>query len=296
MNGFKVRQPLPRPFARTASGLVLAVIIGLIPGCEKSQEDMVRDAIQSAFPDGGRRCIGLSNELVGVHVTPPPGGIIWYPSDGPTSPIRHMFAFYAAPENAPAPELVTEMTKAGVLRKEVVVATTDVASQRLGPQSVSSAGWATHPTLYSHDVRTLKVAIYETAPASSDFRYDIKEPISYGGVRFPSRIDSTPLPPADTQYTVPLTEPYAVSLATAVCLKETLNKVVSAERKTLWTGDPYVEAVVTFRQEPAAWMRTPAFTKDAMQPNTPSLTADRRAIVLLRPEGEKLLYVREDRR
>jgi len=91
-----------------------------------SQEAEVRQATQDKFSDGMRRCLQLSPEAVGIHVPVVQDGTLYYPSSGLTSPLRHLFIFYAAPEGRPVPELVAALARRGVLDRAVVHATVNV--------------------------------------------------------------------------------------------------------------------------------------------------------------------------
>jgi len=254
----------------------------------------VRDALAVAFPDGLQRCLSLPAAIVGNHVSRPGNAVLWYPATGPTAPDRHMFVFWAAREAEPVPTLVAELAKAGAVRRSVVEANTDVARQWLGPEVRDAMGFVEHPTQYGHDRASFKVAIYETPSYSPDFQYAYDR--AGGAVAaFPSRVYDGPLPPPDQSYVIPLTTPYAVDLASGACLRETLDEVVSVETKPFWTGTPYVEAKVTFKPTAPAWMGTPAFREAALGPDTPSITAARSATLIFRIDGDKLVYVREDR-
>ena len=251
----------------------------------------MRKAMETAFPDGPRRCLPLPNEVVGNHVATG-NAVLWYPSDGPTAPTRHMSVFWAGRETEPVPDLVGELAKAGILRRSVVEANTDAATQWLGP-AVRTGQFVEHPTQYGHERGKFKVAIYESPLYSADFRYAD----AWGGSTsaFPSRVYDGPLPPADQSYLIPLTTPYAVSVVAAACLPETIDEVTSVETKTAWAGVPFVEAKVVYKPTPPAWMRTPAFSQAAIGPNTLSITATRRATLVFTIDGDKLVYVREDR-
>ena len=272
---------------------VLAALLAAAPAA--AQEQQVRDAIAARFPGGIRRCLILSPAMTGIHVPSPQGGVLWYLSDGPTSPDRHLFVLYAAPADDPVPDLVANLADAGVVHRVVVTATTDTQRQRLGAQTQDRNGISYHPTLFSHERGTFPVAIYETAPNNPAFRYQTIGSLAYGP-RFPSRLYNTPLPPSDQSYTVPVTEPYAMSLVDAACLAETVDTVANVEQKTLWTGAPYVQAVVSFREEAPDWMRTPVFTRTVMTPDSPSVTAFRHATVLFSIRDGKLVYEEEERR
>ena len=224
---------------------------------------------------------------------------MWYPSTGPTSPVRHLFVFWAARADAPMPELVADLADRGVLTKVTVEVHTDAETTALGAQIVSASGIYDHPTLYRHLNRTFPVDIYTTKPFDDAFGYVRQTtlgPSFMQGSGFPSQLCDRPLPPPDTHYLVPTTQPYAISTVSATCFPETLDGVDATRVKDHLFGGHYMEADVHFTEHPPAWMQTRIFQRAAIGPDTPSITKPRRATVILNMDGDKLTYVREETR
>ena len=115
-------------------------------------------------------------------------------------------------------------------------------------------------------------------------------------VSFPSRLYDTPLPPPDQHYLVPTTTPYAVSMVTSACFRETLDGVDAIRDQTNFFRARTLEVDVRFGQHPPDWMRTPAFARAAIGPDTASITRPRQATVTLKVEGDTLSYLREESR
>jgi hypothetical protein len=139
--------------------------------CARSQEASVRDAIAAKFPDGPRRCLGLAGDIVGVHL-PAVAGANWFPSTGPTLPLRHAFLFYAAPAADPVPELVGELASAaGVLHRTTFDWTVDTETSGPGPEVVGATGYRYRPNVFHHELAVTPVALYETEPQSAEFDY-----------------------------------------------------------------------------------------------------------------------------
>ena len=109
------------------------------------------------------RCLGLSSDVVGIHAGGGPrAAAFFYPSTGPTDPLRRAYVFYAGPADAPVPELVQELAAAGKLRQSVVDATADFEEQGPALESVSPVtGLRVRPIVYRHERKVLPVAIYE---------------------------------------------------------------------------------------------------------------------------------------
>lgn len=277
---------------------VLLVLGYCAPG--NAQEDQVRDAVAAKFPDGRRRCLRLSTDVVGLHVPQANGGTLFYPSTGPTSPTRHPFVFYAARDDDPVPDLAADLAGRGLLKRSVVEATVDTEVGSVGPEVRygQNGMFVSHPTVYRHTLRRFPVAIYEAAAASPDFGYEVRTPMLYVAPNLPSRLYDGPPPPADMHYSVPTTEPYAISVVAAACFKEQVEAVsnVGPFATPFGLGGPMLQADVTLSPEPPAWMLTPAFSRAALGPNTPPINKPRNVTVLLRQDGGRLTYVEERER
>lgn len=262
-----------------------------------AQEDQVRDAVAAKFPDGRRRCLRLSADVAGIHIAQNNGGTLFYPSTGPTSPIRHTFVFYAARDDEPVPDLVADLAGRGLLKRSVVEATVDTELSSIGPEVRYGQNgiFVSHPTVYRHTLRRFPVAIYETTSASPDLGYEVRTPISYGSVNLPSRLYDGPLPPADMHYLVPTTEPYAISVVVDACLKERVEAVSNVRpfATRFGLGGTMLQADVRVSPEPPAWMLTPTFSRAALGPTTAPINKPRTVTVLLRQEGGRLTYVEE---
>lgn len=82
---------------RAAPALLAASLITLpLSGCDSRKSD-IRHAYAAAFPDGHEVCFGARF----INALPAMQGTIYYPGDGITSPLRHLFVFYVAPASAP---------------------------------------------------------------------------------------------------------------------------------------------------------------------------------------------------
>jgi hypothetical protein len=281
------------------SQVLAACVLLALPGCGKSQESKVIQAIEAAFPGGHRRCLGLAGTTVGIHVAATTfGETLWFASTGVTSPISHAFVFWAGRAAAPVPELVADLAGRGILTKTTVNATVDTESSQLGPQTVSN-GYYFHPTLYRHRTENFPVDIYVTKPFDDGFQYVLQ---TQGGpsfahyASFPSRLYDTPLPPPDQHYAIPTITPYAVSLVTSACFAETLDGIDSIRDTTNFLGARTLEVDVRYGQHPPDWMLTPAFQRAAIGADTPSITKPRLATAILKIEGGMLSYMREDQR
>lgn len=277
-------------------GCVIMSILPLaLPGCGRSQEAKVIDAIEAKYPGGQPRCLGLGN-LPGVHVAVQSDERLFYPSTGPTAPANHLFILYAARSGDPVPELVTDLAGRGMLTKVTVQATVDAETSGNGPQMVSATGIYFHPTWYAHRTGSFAVDIYETPPFDVAFGYAVQAPIRRPWApigSFPSRLYDGPLPPPDRHYAIPTIDPYAVSIATAACFRETIDRVTAIRIKEAINGDHFMEADVLFAEHPAEWMTTAAFRRAAMGPNTDSFTKPRLATVILKMSGDQLAYAYE---
>lgn len=261
-----------------------------------SQEAEIRQAIRDRFPDGMRRCLPLSPETVGTHVPAVPGGTLYYPSSGLTSPLRHLFLFYAAPEGEPVPELVADLAKRGVVERTVIQATVDVELHSLGPQVVSAAGIYSHDEVYRHESRVVPVALYQTRSADEAFDYVVRASFgqpSFSPPTFPSRAYGGALPPAEQHYRIPTIEPYAVSIAAAACVKETPGRITNIREETAFNGERLVKADVVLDEQAPDWMRTPAFRRAAFGTVTPSTEGSRRTTIVLTVSDGRLRFARE---
>ena len=280
----------------TFAGIAVLLVLGYCAS-GNAQEDQVRDAVAARFPDGRRRCLRLPGDAVGLHVAQPAGGTLFYPSTGPTSPTRHPFIFHAAPADGAVPDLVADLAGRGLLKRSVVEATVDAEVGSVGPEVRDGPNgmFVSHPTVYRHTFRRFPVAIHETAAASPDFGYDVLTPIPYTPSNLPSRLYDVPLPPANVHYSVPTTEPYAISVVASACLKEQVGAVSNVKpfATLLGLGGPMLQADVTLSPEPPAWMLTPTFSRAALGPNTAPIDKPHTVTVILRQDGGKLTYVEE---
>lgn len=283
----------PRAFAVGIASMILMLGIG---GCGRSQEAEIRDAIKVKFPDGKRRCLGLSTDSIGIHVVQRLGETLYYPGAGPTSPVRHAFVFYAIPASAPVPELVADLTARGILKREEVQATVDTETSGLGPQIVSADGIYSHQQWVRHKSNSFPVSIYETHPADDAFDYQVQASARLSilsSASFPSRIYDDPFPSADQHYAIPTIDPYALSIVTAACFEETVDQVANIRQSQAFGGGQLVEADVTFDQAPPSWMLTPAFSRAAIGNDTASITKPRHATVVLQVMDGRLSYLQE---
>jgi len=285
-----------KPRRLTCAGVAVLLVFGYCAS-GNAQEDQVRDAVAAKFPDGRRRCLRLSTDVVGLHVPQANGGTLFYPSTGPTSPTRHPFVFYAALDADPVPDLVADLAGRGLLKRSVVEATVDTEVGSVGPEVRygQNGMFVSHPTVYRHTLRRFPVAIYEAAAASPDFGYEVRTPMLYVAPNLPSRLYDGPPPPADMHYSVPTTEPYAISVVAAACLKEQVEAVSNVRpfATPFGLGGPMLQADLTLSPEPPAWMLTPAFSRAALGPNTAPINKPRTVTVLLRQDGGRLTYVEE---
>ncbi len=258
--------------ARSARRAWATALVLTLSGCGRSEEAKIFAALKAKFPDGQRQCFGLSGDTVGIHVSLPFGGTLFYPSKGPTAPTRHLFVFYAATATDPVPELVGLLTGQGVLKKEQVEATIDVETTGLGPQTISKAGWYTHEDWYRHAVTRFPVDIYVTNGFDPRFSYDVHtslQDVAYPPQNFPSRTFSNPLPADGQHYVIPTVSPYALSVVTAACAMEAPTDVENVRTIHNWIGQAGVRADVTFSQDVPAWMTTPAFSRAAPEQTKP---------------------------
>lgn len=265
-------------------------------GCGMSQEAEIRQAIRDRFPDGMRRCLQLSPETVGLHVPAVPGGTLYYPSSGLTSPLHHLFVLYAAPEGEPVPELVADLAKRGVVERAVIQATVDVEVHSLGPQVVSVAGISSHDEVYRHESRVVPVALYRTRSADAAFDYVVRASFGqppFSPPTFPSRVYGGALPPADQHYRIPTVEPYAVSIVAAACVRETPGRITNIREETAFNGEKLIKADVVLDGQAPDWMRTPAFRRAAFGAATPSTEGSRRTTVVLTVSHGRLRFARE---
>ncbi len=299
--GFRRGQTASSAAAWLAAGAgrtVAAAALSLaLTGCGQSQEAKVLAALKAKFPDQ-RQCYGISQNEVGIHVSLPFGGTLFYPATGPTAPTRHLFVFYAAPAAEPVPELVGMLTKKGVLKKEQVQASIDVETTGLGPQTISKAGWFTHGTWQHHALTTFPVDIYVTARHDPRFLYDVHtslQNLAYSPGTFPSRTFPDPLPPDGTHYVIPTVTPYALSVVTSACAAETPTDVEDVKTVHNWIGQSAVQATVTFGEDVAPWMATPAFSRAAPGPRQTAIGAPRKAVILFSEGDDGTLTYREER-
>lgn len=272
-----------------ATRLVAAISLALaLSGCGRSQESKVLAALRAKFPNGQQQCFGLSGDTVGIHISLPFGGTLFYPSTGPTAPTRHLFVLYAAPASEPVPELVGMLAEQGVIRKEQVQATVDVEATGLRPQTISKAGWFVHEPWFRHTLTKFPVDIYVTAGFDSRFQYEVHtslQDVAYPPQNFPSRTFSNPLPPDGQHYVIPTVSPYALSVVTAACANET-PEVRAVKTVRNWIGQEGVQADVTFSEDVAPWMRTPAFSRAAPGQRQTAIGAPRHASILFIPNDD----------
>ncbi len=275
----------------------LTVLLGAMGtcGCGKSDGAKVREAIAAKFPDGKLRCMPLQRGAVGIHVPSYQGNAPYYPPTGPTSPLLHLFVFYAAPSEAQVPEVVSLLSSDGVLSKVTVQATVDAEATGQGPMVVSPEGWHSHPNWFRHDRRSFGVDLYLVADQDPRFGYDVYTEARFSNGNFPSLLYGGKLPPPDTHYVLPTRVPYALSVVGAACSTEHVAAVENVRHATLWNGMPVVWADVTWRQVVPDWMRTPAFSRAAVRGNTGSVAGLRRASTGFSIEGDRLSYVEEER-
>ncbi len=268
---------------------------GAAGGCGKSDVAKVREAVAAKFPGGRPRCMPLLREAVGIHVPSYNGVAPYYPPTGPTSPLRHLFVLYAAPSDAPVPEVVSLLSGDGILSKVTVQATVDAEATGQGPLVVSPEGWHSHPSWFRHDRRSFGVDAYLVADQDPRFAYDVYTEARFSNGTFPSLLYGGKLPPVDSHYVLPTRVPYALSVVSAACSTERVASVENVRHATLWNGMPVVWADVTWRQDVPDWMRTPAFSRAAVRGNTGSVAGLRRASTGFSIEGDGLSYVEEER-
>ncbi len=264
-------------------------------GCGRSDEAKVRAAVVAKFPDGKPRCLSLSQEEVGIHVPTFRGAVPYYPPTGPTSPLRHLYVLYAALTKAPVPELVELLASVGIATRTDVEATVDLETTGPGPLVVSAPGWRSHPDWFRHEVRTRSVSIYRVADHDPRFAFDVFTDARFSNGNFPSLVYGGPLPPADSHYVLPTRVPYALSVVNAACSTERVDAIENVRRAALWNGTPVVWADIVWRQDVPDWMRTPAFSRAAVQVGTEPVAGARRVSTVFSIAGEKLTYVEEER-
>ena len=285
------------PARMATSGCATLAYLLALAGCGKSEESQVLAAIKAKFPDGQQRCLGISGDVVGMHVPQPPNGVLFYPSAGWTSPLRHLFVFWAGPANEPAPELAAMLAAQDVLKRVVVEATVDVKTTGMGPQVLTKAGYFTRVNWVHHERTAFPVAIYLTRRYDDRFAYEAHS-IARNNYILPSlqsRAADGPLPPADEDYQLQMVTPYALSIVSAACTLETPSRVASVQDIHLWDGTPAVQAEVDYDTSAPPWMMAPAFTRAALGFNGASFAQSRRATIMFAVESGKLRYVEEKR-
>ncbi len=290
---------ISRPSAlRMASGgaAALACLFALA-GCGKSQESKVLAAIKARFPDGQQRCLGMSGDAVGMHILKPSDGTLFFPSTGWTSPLRHLFVFWAGPANDAPPELATLLAQHDVLKRVVVEGTLDVRTSGMGTQVLSKAGYFTHVGWVHHERTPYPVALYLTRRYDQRFGYEAHsiQRDNYALASLQSRAADSPLPPEDQDDPMQMATPYALSIVSSTCAVETPARVASAEDIRLWDGTPAVQAEVDYAEAAPPWAKLPAFTRIAPGTESAPFTQERRATIMFAVEGDHLRYVEEKR-
>lgn len=243
----------------------------------------------------------MAGDIVGLHL-PTVAGANWFPSTGPTLPVRPAFLFYAAPAADPVPELIDALAAAGVLHRTMVDWTVDTETSGPDPEVVGATGYRYRPAAYHHGIAVTPVGLYLTEPQAEEFEYrnefsGYAPSPSMPPTRLPSRMYDAPLPPADVHYQVPVVVPDALSMVTAACYPETVADVSDVRALHGWDGSERVEATVTFAPHPAAWMASPAFRRAAAGPSTEPIDRPRRMVLAFEPTRDGTLkYVTEVRR
>lgn len=275
---------------------LIACLSLTLQACGRSQKSQVIHEITSRFPNGKTRCLQLGN-LPGIHVGQHVAGTLYYPSAGPTSPINHLFVFYAARFGQPLPELVADLLDRGMLTKETVQATADQETSTVGPQVVSPTGNYSNLTIYSHRSTSFSVEVYTTKPYDPALAYAIQMPVRQVWAptgSFPSRLYDVPLPANDRHYTIPTIDPFALSIVAGACLTETPDRVQEIRVKDAADGGHFAEADVLFEQHPPAWMTTRAFRRAALGPDVDWIDKPRLATIVFKMTGDgKLSYAYE---
>lgn len=279
------RGPRSRLFCLTA--------LLILPSCGRSDASRIRQALQDQFPDGVRRCLGLSSDTVGIHVSGP-SGVLYYPSTGPTASLRHPFVFYSANATEPVPELVQRLSDQGILRRAVVDATTDLERETEQVVSAGDGSIRRNVKVYNHERHVFPVVIYTTAAQDDRFLYETRLPgtiDSLSAPNFPSRMYDNPLPSPDHHYDLPVVEPYALSVTTGACFPETIERIDDIRTSRDWGGQEIIQAEITLAQHPLVWMRTAAFSRVALGPATESIYEPRRATASFRITDGRLTYL-----
>ena len=70
----------------TGCAVTLACLLALV-SCGKSEGSKVMAAIKARFLDGQQRCLGMSGDAVGLHLSKPSNGVLLSPRTGWTSPL-----------------------------------------------------------------------------------------------------------------------------------------------------------------------------------------------------------------
>ena len=283
---------------RRASPIIAAVLAGAASlaayGCGRSDASKALAAIQARFPDGHRRCIGLGG-LTGIKVARPRDGILFYPQEGPTSPLEHGFFFYAAKSNAPVPEPVHDLVHRGLLHVTTVDATVYVETNARGQQTASllqDAGAGP----FMHSSEQFGVDVYETDLYDKRFEYALQVPHQTTWAppnTFPSKTYDVPITAGPQHWPVPTVEPYALSIVSAACLIETPERVTAIRVLDAADGGKFEEATVEWEQHPPAWMSSDAFRKAVLRPETVWIDKPRVGTSVLTLNDGQPKYVRE---
>ncbi len=277
--------------------VALACLLALA-SCGKSEGSKVLAAIKARFPDGQQRCLGMSGDAVGLHLSKPSNGVLFFPSTGWTSPLRHLFVFWAGPASEPPPELAVLLAQHDVLKRVVVEGTLDVKTSGIGPAGPQAkAGYRTHVGWVHHERTPYPVAIYLTRRYDPRFGYEAHslQRDNYALASLQSRAADGPLPPEDQDDPMQMATPYALSIVSSTCAVETPARVASAEDIRLWDGTPAVQAEVDYAEAAPPWAKLPAFTRTALGSESAPFTQERRATIMFAVEGDHLRYVEEKR-
>jgi len=232
-------------------------------------------------------------------------GVVFFPGDGITSPLRHLFVFYVALSDAPVPDYVTYFLNRGLIKRHDVTATLVRYMSADGPQMISPTGIYYHNTIYQHEFSTFSISIYTTAPQDPRFSFETRNP-SFGFASdtvlragntpvFLSRVYDDPLPPPDVNYTIPVLAPYTISLVSGECYDETLDTITDIQQVQSPDGDNLVEADVTLDPHAPDYMKTALFRRNGNSyfGGNPSTTSPRETKLLFQVLNGKLQYLEE---
>ncbi|KDE19151.1 hypothetical protein AZ09_13910 [Acetobacter aceti 1023] len=229
---------------------------------ESSLPAQLMKAERQQYPKGARECLMLGSNT-GINFRIPESMAAWFERTDITDPTAHPFVFYAGPLQNVS-DLVVDLERRGLLVRHDMTMTVDQTSSTIGPQSRTTGGTYYHPESYHNTFHHIPVVIYTTRRNDERFQYElkVKDNLFWGRPILPVRTYDTPLPEAG-HYTIPLTSPYMVSIATSACMRMKIQTITDIRPRTdLRTGNQLYDAKVTFKVNKLPdWMDTPIFRR-----------------------------------